>query len=254
MIRAAALAVLAASVVSAPPPVDAVPRVPVVVELFTSEGCSSCPSADSLLATLAGEQPIEGAQVIALGEHVDYWDRLGWADPFSAQAFTRRQSEYRRRFNNEQIYTPQMIVDGRDQFIGSDRSAARKAIAKAAKLPKATVDLAVAIPGRIEVTVRIAGLKRAGLRQIANLVAAVTEDGLTSNVERGENSGRRLSHVAVVRAMSTLAEIDPAADTFEAMVPVLLEASWSRDHVNVVAFVQEKESGRIVGAGIAPIR
>src|SRR6185503_7094683 len=103
---------------------------------------------DVLLQSLVGEQPIPSARVIALGQHVDYWDRLGWRDPFSSPAFTRRQADYQRRLNGEQIYTPQMIVDGRDVFVGSNRGAARKAIAKAAKQPKATIDLSVTIPNR----------------------------------------------------------------------------------------------------------
>lgn len=237
-----------------PSPQDQAARVPVVVELFTSEGCSSCPQADTLLAALVREQPVQGAQVIALGEHVDYWNRLGWQDPFSSPGFTRRQDEYRRRLNADQLYTPQMIVDGRDAFVGSDRGAARKAIAKAAKALKATVNLSVGTPSHVEVTVRVAGLQRAGLRQPAHLILAVTEGGLTSNVERGENSGRRLSHAAVVRALTAVVEIAAGADTTEVAVPVVLESSWSRDHVSIVAFIQERDSGRILGAATTLIR
>ena len=104
--------------------------IPVIVELFTSEGCSDCPPADTLLDTLIATQPIAGAQIIGLGQHVDYWDRLGWRDRFSSAALTSRQQVYQTRFRTESIYTPQMVVDGRAEFVGSDGNAARKAIEK----------------------------------------------------------------------------------------------------------------------------
>lgn len=229
-------------------------RMPVIVELFTSEGCSSCPPADALLAKLLADQPVSGAQVIALAHHVDYWDKLGWPDPFADRVFTDRQAQYRRRLRLDQLFTPQMIVDGRDSFVGSDGSAARKAIGKAARAAKAAVELSIADPGRLHVGARIAGLQRAGHRQIADLVLAVTEDGLTSNVERGENRGRRLAHAAVVRLIAPVMEIAPGADGVDADVPVLLESTWDRERLNVVAFVQERESGRVLGAATAPLR
>src|SRR5919197_1244382 len=120
--------------------------VTVVVELFTSEGCSSCPPADQLLERLAAAGAIDGAQVVALGEHVDYWDRLGWRDRFSSPAFTARQAVYVRRFNDESAYTPQMVVDGRAGLVGSDAGAVRRAIAKAAAAPHGV--MSVVAPGK----------------------------------------------------------------------------------------------------------
>ena len=125
-----ALILLAAGPASAPGP-----RTPILVELFTSEGCSSCPPADALLGRLLREQPVASADVVPLELHVDYWDRLGWKDPFAAKAYTDRQQAYARALKIEDVYTPQMVVDGRDGFVGSDLSEARKAIAAAVDRP-----------------------------------------------------------------------------------------------------------------------
>ena len=114
---------------------------PVLVELFTSEGCSSCPSADALLSQLGRTQPVHGADIIALEEHVDYWDSLGWKDPFSSTAATARQNEYGQAFGGRQVYTPQMVVDGRTEFVGSSDSDALRAIRQASKEPKPAVQL-----------------------------------------------------------------------------------------------------------------
>src|SRR5215475_7917611 len=114
---------------------------PVIVELFTSEGCSSCPPADALLARLDHEQRIGNAEIIALEEHVDYWDQLGWNDPFSGKQWTERQEDYANAFGNAGVYTPQMVIDGRVEFVGSAQNKARNAIAEAAKEPKAEVSI-----------------------------------------------------------------------------------------------------------------
>src|SRR5262245_35879021 len=116
-------------------------RVPVLVELFTSEGCSSCPPADELLGRLVAEQPVESAEIIALSEHVDYWNRLGWVDPFSSPSATARQRQYVDAFDLDGAYTPQMIVAGRSQFTGSRRREALAAIASAAQEPHGKVTL-----------------------------------------------------------------------------------------------------------------
>src|SRR5689334_4635092 len=114
-------------------------RIPVIVELFTSEGCSSCPPADALLARLEKNQPVAGAEVIPLALHVDYWNHLGWADPFSSHQFSERQGEYAAVFGNDSVYTPQMVVDGVREFNGSNSSLAQEAIAKAARESKGEV-------------------------------------------------------------------------------------------------------------------
>src|SRR4051794_27969654 len=117
--------------------------VTVVLELFTSEGCSSCPPADQFLQRLVDSQPIADVQIIALGEHVDYWDRLGWKDRFSSALFTTRQQTYGNTFNLSSIYTPQIVVDGRAELVGTDAEAARLAIERARAQAHGTVRIAL---------------------------------------------------------------------------------------------------------------
>src|SRR5207253_8005967 len=132
------------AIASAPPRVArAQSRTPVLVELFTSEGCSSCPPADTFLQRLADTQPLAGVQVIALGHHVTYWDHQGWKDRFSAEQFTGRQEQYGSALRVEAIYTPQMIVDGRFQFVGSDTKAGRDALERAASMAHGELTIAL---------------------------------------------------------------------------------------------------------------
>lgn len=222
----------------------------VLVELFTSEGCSSCPAADTLLQTLVDSQPIAGAEIIALGQHVDYWDELGWRDRFSSAALTSRQQQYGRAFAIDSIYTPQMIVDGQHQFVGSDANAARRAIAGTASLPHASVSITIEPLGddRIAVSVAAAELPKLSRGDRADIVIAVVENGLRSQVRAGENSGRLLTHTSVVRAMTSIGEATPSQRA--ARTEVTIAPAWQRDRVKVVAFVQERESRHVLGAAV----
>ena len=229
---------------------DAAP-VPVIVELFTSEGCSSCPPADEVLAQLDKTQPVPGAQIIALGEHVDYWNRLGWVDPFSSAEFSRRQSEYADAFSNDSVYTPQMIVDGHDEFAGGSMSRAREAIVRATQTPKANVSL-IPSPGsnqnEISLSVQISDLPRMAASQVADVFLAITENNLRSEVPRGENAGRSLRHSAVTRRLDLLGQISPDQNSFKALPTVNLANGWSKSNLRAVVFVQEHSSRRILGA------
>lgn len=226
---------------------------PVLVELFTSEGCSSCPPADALLARLVKTQPIEGAEIIPLALHVDYWNYLGWRDPFSSADFSARQSEYAAAYRKDGVYTPQMIVDGVTEFPGGNNGAANDAIAKAARNPKADVKITRAAGGEetsVRLNLRLENIPRVKEGDAAYVLLAVTESDLTTDVQRGENSGRKLSHVGVVRQLKTIGSLADARNgvfTAEAVVPV--EKNWRRDKLRAVIFAQERGSRRILAVG-----
>ena len=214
---------------------------PVLVELFTSEGCSSCPPADTLLAELDREQPVPGAEIVVLSEHVDYWNGLGWKDPFSAPQFSERQRGYERRFQRDGVYTPQMVVDGRLQGVGSDAGGAAAMIASAAGAPKADVRVAME-DGRLRIDV--GALPQGGE---AELSLAITEDGLQSAVQRGENRGRTLWHRGVVRRLSRVATV--GAQGVSLTAPLRVDPRWKRGKLRAVAFVQRKDGGEVLGVG-----
>lgn len=228
------------------------PGIPVLVELFTSEGCSSCPPADELLIRLEERQPIPGAQIIVVSEHVDYWNDLGWRDPFSSMQFTERQDVFRKALGEPANYTPQLVIDGHVALIGSLEAEARQAVALAVRRPKASIYLELREPSGpddVTVHVRIAELPRLPDGETADLWFAVTETGLTTNVARGENARRRLRHTAVARHLER-AERLPAAmpEIYDTTIPVALAPAWRRDHLRVVVFLQEAASRNVVGA------
>lgn len=221
---------------AAPPPA----RTAVVVELFTSEGCSSCPPADALLGRLRQEKLAEGLEVIPLGLHVDYWDFQGWRDRFSSAGYSERQAKYAKRFGIEGPYTPQMVVDGAAEFVGSDASRARQAITQAALRPQgAEVEISPHAEDKLQVHVK------ASPGVSGEVILVFTEDNLASKVGAGENSGRELHHAAVVRELRSLGRLGNGG--FDAQVPLTLKKDWKRENVRIVVFVQE-ESGRIDGA------
>jgi len=227
--------------------------VPVIVELFTSEGCSSCPPADALLMQLEDEQPIPGTQVLALEEHVDYWNNGGWFDPFSSSEITSRQQHYAEALGGGGPYTPQMVVDGQWEFVGSRSSQAVQAITAAAKEAQSDVVIsegALNPDGHSEWTVRVNRLAPAG--DTPEVWLAITETHLQSNVGRGENAGRDLRHAAVVRQLTKLGVADPRKDPpFSGTAKLNLRPEWKRQNIRIVAFVQQKKSRHIVGAASA---
>ena len=201
-------------------------RAPILVELFTSEGCSSCPPADRLLESL-------DPQVIVLSEHVDYWDRLGWRDPYSAHANTQRQEAYARGFGTKGPYTPEMVIDGVTEFVGNDASRAMEEIARAQSRPKIGVHLARTASG-VEVQIEPAA-------KAAEVWLALADDSGTSQVTAGENTGRRLHHVAILRSLRKIGVVKRGA-AFDRTVEAPADG-------RVIVFVQDSGLGKVYGVG-----
>jgi len=229
------------------------PPQPVVVELFTSEGCSSCPPADALLLKLDRTQPVPGALVIALSEHVDYWDHLGWRDPFSSPVFSRRQERYGQLFHVDS-YTPQIVVDGTSEAVGSDARQVENAIRRSATAEKLQVAISPVSRNShgvpvVHVEVGRAEAESSGKSAAGNpaqVEIALAENAVVSHVRAGENNGRKLDHVAVVRSLTTVGTLDSAV-AWSADIPLTGElAQWNGKRI--IAFVQDRQTGRIEGA------
>ena len=229
----------------------------VVAELFTSEGCSSCPPADDVLSQLVREQPIANVEVLGLGEHVDYWDRLGWRDPFSSAVFTTRQVEYRNQsFPTQSVYTPQLVIDGRFQEIGSDRGPVRHAITEAAQLPKAAVTIAATLPDHARaarVTIQVVIPPTIARSDVADVVVAIAEDGLVTDVQRGENRGRTLKHSAVARTLTIVGTLELQDDALTTTALIPIAPAWDVSNLKAIGLVQERASRHIIGAGSTTI-
>lgn len=212
-----------------------------VVELFTSEGCSSCPPADKALMELVASARHDGSPVYALSFHVDYWNRLGWKDPFSAPEWSERQRVYSTR-TGDNVYTPQCVVNGTKSFVGSDAAELDKRVHDALAQQAMITVRAHAERGSTSVRTDYAiGGDITG----KELVAVLVEDGLSSEVRAGENGGRHLAHTNVVRALKTTA-LHPDQPTGS----VVLDASGLHDPANaeVILFVQQAGQGAILAA------
>lgn len=223
--------------------------VPVLVELYTSEGCSSCPPADAFLQML-DQQPVAGAEMIVLSEHVDYWNHIGWKDPFSSSFYSDRQGAYGRRFGLGSVYTPQMVVDGSEEFVGSDRAAAERAFSKAVASQKIEVQLSaitVESPDRLRAHLEAAPLPPSLKTSIADVYVAVALNRAKSQVSRGENEGRTLTHTAVAQNMDKVGVIR-AGQGFSQDIQLELKSGSNPDNLRLVAFVQEAHQGRVLGA------
>ena len=221
----------------------------VVVELFTSEGCSSCPPADQVLSQLESRlRPTiapAGVEVIALGEHVDYWDQLGWKDRFSSPLFSARQQDYGKAFRLESVYTPQIVVNGAKEVLGSDPRAVLEAIRAAAKEPHAEVAISMTSPQTV--SFRVAKLPSGS--HDADILLGVAESGLMTPVLGGENSGHQLRHAGVVRSLTSVGRLDPKKPgEYTATAQLNLRQDWNRSNLKLVLFVQDRTTRRILGA------
>ena len=216
-------------------------RSPVLVELFTSEGCSDCPPADKLLADLDHDGSLDGIPVIALAEHVDYWDGQGWHDRFSSHAFTERQERVVSRLRLSSAYTPQMVVDGRLEFVGNDSNALHRVVNQAAQTPKtADVKLSWKDDGTLNVAVTDS------TSHAATVLLAITESDLTTKVGGGENGGRELHHSAVVRRLAELGKLKDR--NFASTTKIQRDSHWNPQRLKAVVFVQELHTGAVLGA------
>jgi hypothetical protein len=225
--------------------------VPVLVELFTSEGCSSCPPADSLLTRLAAEKTIGSAEVVALAFHVDYWDRLGWKDRFSSAAFTERQNRYAAAWKSDRVYTPQAVVDGRVEFVGTDVTRALDALSAASARPHARVLLALA-PGDASARqrkLRVDIEPPPGATFSGEVLLAVAEDGLSSEVTAGENARKRLEHTGVVRSLTRIGRVAKGAPLSIDAAALPIDAAWASGRLRAVVFVQDDKTREIHGTG-----
>ena len=224
------------------------PRIPVLLELFTSEGCSSCPPADRLLETLDQKQPVAGADLIVLSEHVDYWDRLGWKDPFSSPVYTARQQDYSNKYNLDGVYTPQLVVDGRYGLVGSDGREVTDAIQKAIRGRKIPIAISKVSHDGNQITAHIelrGDQSFKGGRGV--LFVAIADNRAESHVARGENSGRSLAHVAVTRVLKQVGTIDLDRDTAK---DVTLSVQSGANGSRLVAFVQDPKSGHVLAVAV----
>ena len=218
---------------------------PVVVELFTSEGCSSCPPADALLTELSHQRMAGNAELILLGEHVEYWNSQSWTDRFSSSVFTQRQNEYVHQLHLATAYTPQIVIDGHLQGVGNNVVAVRRMIAEASTTPKpATVSLRFLSAEELQIKVEDPSSGR------QRVLLAITEDGLTTSVRGGENGGRVLKHSAVVRKLETLGSTSDGK--FETAVKLPAKSDWKKADLRALVLVQNRSSGLILGAASIP--
>jgi hypothetical protein len=224
---------------------------PVLIELFTSEGCSSCPPADLLLQKLDASQPIPGAQLIVLSEHVTYWDQDGWKDPNSSSSLTERQNSYEDALGETTPYTPQLIVDGAHVVRAGNPKQIEDTLQKAATTPKVPVRI-----GDVTVDAGTPTVLRAHIETDANfekhgadVYVAVALDHVESQVLRGENGGRHLIHIAVVQEIVKIGKL-PKGQSFAQDVQLKLKPGTDPKNVRLIALVQESGPGKVLGAAL----
>jgi hypothetical protein len=222
-------------------------RTAVLVELFTSEGCSSCPPADELLRQISGHTTPQGQLIIGLSEHVRYWDYLGWKDPYSSDTFTSRQSAFSEHFGLDSVYTPQMVVNGSEQFVGGDRRALAAAFAR--EVTRAHIDLhinsAQVTANRLVLNYSAANLPS---HRRLRLFAVLVDDQDESSVHAGENSGKKLIHASVARELVPLGQLNPTDGLSTSLqLPESFLADSHKGH-HLVLFAQDPADGAVLGA------
>jgi hypothetical protein len=223
---------------------------PVLLELFTSEGCSSCPPADNYVRQADRSQPIPGVHLIVLSEHVDYWDHDGWKDPYSSAAFTERQSDYVRALRLSTPYTPQIIING-TEILKGDAQQIQELYAKAAADAKVDVRIgSVSVEGQPGNMVRAhIDVDGAAAKHSADVFVAVALDHAESEVLAGENSGKHLAYVAVVEEIKKIGKLDKGK-SFSQEAQLKLKSPADPKNLRLIAFVQESGPGKVLGAAM----
>ncbi len=223
-------------------------KTPVVMELFTSEGCSSCPPVDTWVEQLDRAQPVRGAELIVLSEHVDYWDQDGWLDPYSSAQMSDRQREYVRDLGLSDVYTPQIILDGKVELHPADLQWARRTLQSAANAPMMAmhVDSAEFSRGGLTVHVVADGTEE---KHGGDVFLAVALDKAVTDVLAGENNGKKLTNVAVVKQLVKIGKLEKGKP-FDMTFFVKLWPDADPANMRVIAFVQESGQGKIVGAAM----
>jgi hypothetical protein len=223
----------------------------VLVELFTSEGCSSCPPADALLKLVNGSRTNAGTLVVGISEHVTYWNELGWSDPYSSPVYTDRQNAYGQRFQLDGVYTPQMVINGAEQIVGTDRTALAQAVQKEEEQrPRMSLRiLSLSVAGdRLTVKYSAGGDVPA---KGVDVIAVLADDSDKSNVLHGENSGRLLAHVAVARSISRVGKVQAAGErTVQIQIPSSFQASQGH---HLILFAQTPGNGPVLGTDTKPL-
>jgi hypothetical protein len=223
----------------------------VLVELFTSEGCSSCPPADALLRQVNGTQTSGGQLVVGISEHVTYWNSLGWSDPFSSSVYTERQNAYSERFHLEGVYTPQMVINGAEQIVGSDRAALLRAVQQEEEArPRMSLRIVSLSVAHNTLTVNFSTSGELPAHG-ADLIAVLADDSDRSSVLHGENSGRLLAHVAVARSISRVARVQAVGErTVQIPIPASFETTQGH---HLILFAQTPGNGRVLGTDTKPL-
>lgn len=228
----------------------------VLVELFTSQGCSSCPPADELLSRLALEPPYKN-KIIPLAFHVDYWDQLGWKDPFSHHHWTIRQQRYAQMFQSDSIYTPQMVVDGRYQWVGSDEEKVRYMWDTALKEPdEAVLDVVVSASSENERHLIInvyAKLNDDAIKDGIELFTALYENGMDTVVPHGENSGKTLHEDFVVRQLFKESVTFINGNVYEKSIELDVDKEWDLAKMGTAAYLQRFGTRTILGVAHKPV-
>lgn len=224
----------------------------VLVELFTSEGCSSCPPADALLQSLDRTQPLEGAQLIVLSEHVTYWNHDGWVDRYSSDQLTDRQSDYVKHFGVDGDYTPEMVVDGESEFVAGNAPKTQQALEKARSDPKLAVrvsSVSIPSPDTLKARVEVDALPDSFKVRKAEVYIVIALRQAESQVAHGENGGKHLSHVNVVQKLTKIGNLEKGK-SFADDVELKLSAGDEPSNIRVIAFVQQPGPGKILGSAM----